>query len=71
MTLAYVARSGCIDRYPCLFVQSHEAMGNNARAIKQLCNARITLVLAANMQKSLYAQFDVNVAFTKYIMAIG
>ena len=42
MTLPYVAPSGCVDRYSCLFVPSHKAMENNARATKQLCNAYYT-----------------------------
>ena len=42
MTLPYVARSGGVDRYSWLCVPSHEAMNNNARTTKQLCNAYYT-----------------------------
>ena len=42
MTLPYVAPSACIDIYSCVLVPSHEAINNNARDIKQLCNAYYT-----------------------------
>ena len=55
MTLPYVARSGCIDRYSCMFVPSYEAMNN-----KQLCNVYYTGSGGQHAKKNLYALFDEN-----------
>ena len=67
MTLPYVAQSGCIDSYSCLFVPFHEALNSNARATKQLCNAYYT-GSGDHHAKSSYAQYDVNIALSRFIM---
>ena len=67
MMLPYDFRSGCIDRYSCLFVPSHEAMTFTREQSNNFA-MRITLVLAANMQQTLYAPFDANIALSKYSM---
>ena len=67
MMLPYDFRSGCIDRYSCLFVPSREAMTFTREQSNNFA-MRITLVLPANMQKAHYAKFDANIVLSKYSM---